>query len=221
MREARNPIDRLRDIIEGRLAPALGRAGFVWDRATLVSDHDDVRWMIEVEQATWSTPARICFTVAWGVAVPGLDEVLGDAGVRAPGVDGCLVRGRLGETPSRLEAAWFSINAAMPPLDRVADARTTGSLLRLVDAAVLPQLEAFGSIADVQAHLVEGLVRGRGAAGDDELRRIRAIAGLSVLLGAPANASRWLDYLEARSSFAIAPDVVAERLAALRQRCAS
>jgi hypothetical protein len=221
MREARNPIDRLRDIIEGRLAPALSSVGFAWDRTTLVSDRGDVRWMVEVDQATWSTPARICFTIRWGVAVPGLDEVLGDAGVRAPGVDGCLIQGRLGETPSRLEAAWFSVNAAMPPLDRVADARTTGSLLRLVDVDVLPRLAAFDSIADVQAHLVEGLVRGRGAAGDDELRRIRAIAGLSLLLGAPENASRWLDYLEARSSVAIAPDVVAERLAALRQRGAS
>jgi hypothetical protein len=73
----------------------------------------------------------------------------------------------------------------------------------------------------VQAHLVDTLVRGRGAAGEGELRRIRWIAGLSLLLDERENASRWLDYLEARSSAAIAPDVVAERLFPLRQRCAS
>ena len=59
------------------------------------------------------------------------------------------------------------------------------------------------------------------AAGEGELRRIRWIAGLSLLLGERENASRWLDYLEARSSATIAPDVVAERLADLRERCAS
>jgi hypothetical protein len=54
-----------------------------------------------------------------------------------------------------------------------------------------------------------------------ELWTIRRIAALSVLLGDRDNAVRWLDHLEARSAAAMAPDVVAERIALLRQRIAS
>jgi len=220
MRDGRALDLRLRDIIDRRLAPALARAGFEAEREGFVAERGDVRWEIEVEQARWSTDTRLCFTLVWGVDVPVVDEVLGDGDVRAPGIESCLIRGHLGQTPSRLEATWLLVNVAVAPLDRVADARTAGTLLRLVDG-LLPQITRFRDVADVQAHLVENLIRGRGAAGDDELRRIRAIAGLSVLLGANENAVRWLDYLEARSSVALAPDVVAERLSALRQRCAS
>jgi hypothetical protein len=93
--------------------------------------------------------------------------------------------------------------------------------VHLIQTDLVPTLQRFDSIPAVQAHLVEHLVKGRGAAGEGELRRVRWIAGLSLLLDERENASRWLDYLEARSSVSIAPDVVAERLAGLRARCAS
>src|SRR3954454_18499732 len=94
MRAARNTTDRLRELIERRLAPALERAGFCWDGEGLVRDRDDVRWLLEVERARWSTQARICFTLTWGIEVPGLDEVLGEVGARPPGVESCLISGR-------------------------------------------------------------------------------------------------------------------------------
>jgi hypothetical protein len=109
----------------------------------------------------------------------------------------------------------------IPGLDRLVDARTAQSALHLLQTDLLPALAPFDSIPAVQAHLVETMVRARGAAAEGELRRLRWIAGMSLLLDERANASRWLDYLEARSSSAIAPDVVAERLSPLRQLCAS
>ena len=222
MREPRTPVDRFHDLVERGLEPALRSMGFVGRRAVFESDRGDVGWLIEVELAPWTNPEKICFTLAWGVMVPDLDDVLGDGAGRASRAHACTIHGRLGESGSRLEATWFTVGPVrVPGIQRLVDAYTVRSMLRSVDVGVLPQLAGFESIADVQAFLIEGLVRGRGAAGEGELRRIRTIAGLSLLLGARDNASRWLDYLEARSSFAIAPDVVAERLAALRQRCAS
>ena len=55
----------------------------------------------------------------------------------------------------------------------------------------------------------------------EELSTIRRIAALSLLLGDRENAARWLDHLEARSAAAMAPDLVAERLAPLRGLLAS
>ena len=221
MREPRTPADRLHDVVHCGLAPALASVGFDGRRAVFERDLTNVRWLIEVELAPWTNLEKICFTLGWGVTVPGLDEVLGDNG-HASRAHACTIHGRLGESPLRLEATWFTIGPVrVPGMQRIVDLHTTRSMVRSTELGVLPELARFASIADVQAFLVEGLVRGRGAAGEGELRRIRTIAGLSLLLGARANASRWLDYLEARSSFAIAPDVVAERLASLRQRCAS
>jgi hypothetical protein len=216
--------DRFLDLVDRRIAPALAPAGFERRRAVLERDLGDVRWLVELELAPWTNPEKICFTLSWGIAVPGLDEVLADdTGNPTTRVATCPVHARLGEGATGIEATWFSIGPvpAVPGLARLIDARTAQGVLHLVQTDLLPALQRFESIPDVQAHLVETLVKGRGAAGEGELRRLRWIAGLSLLLDERENASRWLDYLEARSSAAIAPDVVAQRLSSLRQRCAS
>lgn len=222
MRASKTPADRFIELVDKRLAPALSPLGFERRRAVLECAVGDVRWLVEVELAPWASPEKVCFTLGWGVAVAGLDEVLGDN--QAPyRVSSCPIQARLGECVSGLEATWFTVGpvAALPGLDRIVDARTATTVLRAVHTELLPALEPLDNVPAVQAHLVDTLVRGRGAAGEGELRRIRWIAGLSLLLDERENASRWLDYLEARSSAAIAPDVVAERLSPLRQRCAS
>lgn len=228
MRGARSVADRFLAMIDTRLVPALSPHGFERRRAVLERDLGELRWLVEVDLAPWTNPEKICFTLTWGVAVPGLGAVLDDASSSTPArVASCPVRGGLREGGSGVETTWFTVGPVHPLVRgfgvaaELLDARTSVALRRAIDAQVLPALRALDSIPSVQAHLVDGLVRGRGAAGETELQRIRAIAGLSLLLGERANASRWLDYLEVRSSAAIAPDVVAERLAALRQRCAS
>ena len=223
MGESRTPADRFLDLVDRRIAPALAPSGFERRRAVLARDAGDVQWLVELELAPWTNPEKICFTLAWGVAVPGLEDVLGDAGGPAKRVAACPVHARIGEGVTGLEATWFTVGPvrAVPGMARLVDARTAQAAIHLLQTDLLPALQRFDSIPAVQAHLVETLVRGRGAPGEGELRRLRWIAGLSLLLDERENASRWLDYLEARSSSAIAPDVVAERLAGLRQRCAS
>lgn len=222
MREARTAADRFLDFVDRRIAPALAPLGFERRRAVLERDAGEVRWLVEIELAPWTQPEKIAFTLAWGIAVPGLDEVLGDDMAPAR-IATCPVHARLGEGISGLEATWFTVGPVrvLPGLERIVDARTASSVLHGVQSELLPALARFETVPAVQAHLVDGLVRARGAAGEGELRRIRWIAGLSLLLEERENASRWLDYLEVRSSAAIAPDVVAERLSSLRQRCAS
>jgi hypothetical protein len=224
MREARAAADRFLELVDRRIAPALAPFGFERRRAVLERDAGDVRWLVELELAPWTNPEKICFTLAWGVAVPGLHEVLGDDTVSPPSrVATCPINARIGEGTNGIEATWFTVGPVpgVPGLERLVDARTAQTAVGLIHSDLLPAITPFDSIPAVQAHLVETLVRGRGAAGDGELRRLRWIAGLSLLLDERENASKWLDYLEARSSSAIAPDVVAQRLASLRQRCAS
>ena len=224
MRETRTAADRFLELVDRRIAPALAPFGFERRRAVLERDAGDVRWLVELELAPWTNPEKICFTLAWGVAVPGLHEVLGDDTVSPPSrVATCPINARIGEGTHGIEATWFTVGPVrgIPGLDRVVDARTAQAAVHLLQTDLLPALQRFDSIPAVQARLVETLVRGRGAPGEGELQRLRWIAGLSILLDERENASRWLDYLEARSSSAIAPDVVAERLAGLRQRCAS
>jgi hypothetical protein len=219
---ARTVTDRFGDLVDGRLAPALAPLGFERTRHLLERDAGDVRWLVEIELAPWTTPERVCFTLAWGVAVVGLEDILGDDVAAPARAEQCIVHGRVGERGRGLEAAWFTVGPSrVPGMERLADARTAQSMLHAVQSDLLPALAGFDSVPAVQAHLVEHLVRGRGIAHEGELRQVRWIAGLSLLLDERENASRWLDYLEARSSQRIAPDVVAERLAGLRQRCAS
>ena len=227
MREARatrhTPAERFLDLVDRRIAPALAPFGFERRRAVLERASDDVHWLVELELAPWTNPEKICFTLSWGIAVPGLNDLLGDDAGPASRVAQCPIRARLGEGATGIEATWFTVGPVpgVPGLERIVDARTAQGVLHLVQTDLLPALQRFDSVPAVQAHLVETLVKGRGAAGESELRRLRWIAGLSLLLDERENASRWLDYLEARSSSAIAPDVVAERLGPLRQRCAS
>jgi hypothetical protein len=220
---ARTLGDRFLDLVDRRIAPALEPLGFERRRAVLERAGDGVDWLVELELAPWTNPEKIAFTLAWGVSVPGLDDVLGDDAVGPPSRAGqCLINARLGERAGHLDATWFTIGPArVPGLERLADARTAQLTMRLLDVELVPALLRLDSLPAVQSHLVDTLVRGRGAAREGELRRIRWIAGLSLLLDERENASRWIDYLHARSSASIAPDVVTERLAALRQRCAS
>jgi hypothetical protein len=218
----RTAADRFLDLVERRIAPTLAPLGFERRRALLERDGGDVRWLVELELAPWTNPEKVCFTLAWGIDVPGLDEVLGDPASVPSRPGQCPVNGRLGEGMTGLEATWFTVGPSrFPGMDRLVDARTAQHAVHLIQTDLVPTLQRFDSLPSVQAHLVEHLVKGRGAAGEGELRRVRWIAGLSLLLGERENASRWLDYLEARSSVTIAPDVVAERLAGLRARCAS
>ena len=220
---APTPTERFTSIVGDHLAPALEPYGLVRRRAVLEHDRGDLRWLIEVGLAPWTTPERIAFTLSWGVAVRGLHEVLDDPMGPPQRVAACPVKGRLRAGASDVEAHWFELGPARGPaaLRRIADARTAAAVVAAATGTILPTLQHFDTVPVVQAHLVDGLVRGRGAPAAGELARIRWIAGLSILLGERANASRWLDYLEARSSATIAPDVVAERLADLRERCAS
>lgn len=224
MREPRRAADRFLALVDQRLVPPFSALGFERRRTVLEHRVDaDVRWLVEVELAPWSRPEKISFTLSWGVAVPRLDALLGHQSPARTAQ--CPVHGRLGESDARLEAAWYTVGplprwlASVPGAARIADARTASSVLATSGAELLPALRSFDSVPAVQAHLVDGLVRGRGAAGDGELVRIRRIAGLSALLGERENSARWLDYLEARSSSSMAPDLVAERLSVLREQC--
>lgn len=222
MRAGRTIVDRYLALTEHRIVPALASAGFAAVDGRFECALDDVTWLTEIELAPWSNEEKVCFTLAWGVAVPGLDDALGDDVSTSDRPGSCPINGRLGERAPGLEATWFAVvPVRVPGLEVPVDARTAQGFTRLVGAELLPMLEQLDSIPAVQARLVANLVRGRGAAANGELKSIRWIAGLSVLLGERENASRWLDYLEARSSASIAPDVVSERMAALRRRCAS
>lgn len=221
MRDVRHVTERFLDVIRHHLTPALAALGFERRRGNLARDVGDIVHIVEVELAPWTTRERIAFTLTWGVDVPMIDRVLDDPG-RPSRVETSLITGRLGADANGLDGRWFTVGPALVvPLAALADRRTGGALARDALGDVVPALDWFDSVAAVQAHLVVGLRRGRGAPDGNELRRIRWIAGLSLILGERENASRWLDYLEARSSSTIAPDVVAARLAGLRLRCAS
>src|SRR4051812_36754598 len=78
MRASKTPADRFLELVDQRLAPALSPLGFERRRSVLARELGDVRWLIEVELAPWTSTEKVAFTLAWGVTVPGLAEVLGD-----------------------------------------------------------------------------------------------------------------------------------------------
>jgi hypothetical protein len=127
----------------------------------------------------------------------------------------------VGERDDRLDPRWFEFRTLPWPVAGVATTALTNHVLNDVASEVLPKLRTLDSPAAVQRFLSATLVTGRGAPSVDELRTIRRIAALSLLLGDRENAARWLDHLEARSAAAMAPDLVAERLAPLRELLAS
>ena len=223
MTGTRSATDRFRDLIQRRLLPGLSVLGFV-DRlpgSLVASEADGVVWMLDLPVAPWSTPSKVCFTVAWGVHVPGLDEIVGDPAPATPTVDTCPISGRLGDRLERLDPRWFELRTLPRPAAGIAATALSNHLLAGVAAEILPKLEALAGPSGVQRFLHMSLVTGRGAPSADELRTIRRIAALSLLLGDRENAARWLDHLEARSAATMAPDLVAERLAPLRELVAS
>ena len=135
-RTAKTPADRFLDLVDQRIAPALAPLGFERCRSVLERHGEDVTWLVELELAPWTNPDKICFTLAWGVAVPGLDEILGDD-VVPPVAASASPRSmpRLGEGVTGLEATWFTVGPVPDPgLDRLADTRTAQRTLRLVHA---------------------------------------------------------------------------------------
>ncbi len=227
MHVTKMPVDRLSDLAHRHLAPGFASLGFRSLPTTFACVRDEVVWLLELETAPWSTSEQLSFTVSWGVYVPGLPSALGEEGSPHPHAWDCPVHGRVGERFGGPDARWFSVRSYPWPVEEVRpvvellDARIGGEVLRLVQDEVLPQLGELSTAAAVQRHLASTIDLRAGAPTPDEVRRIRAVIGLSLLQGRPDNALRWIDYLEARSIRTIAPDVVAERLADLRRRCAS
>jgi hypothetical protein len=214
--------DRFRDLVHHRLLPGLARLGFA-DRipgSLAATEAEGVVWLLDLDVAPWSTPQKVCFSVQWAVHVPGVEEALGDPAPSQPTVETAEVSGRLGGR-SGTDPAWFELRSMPTVVANVRDSSMANTILSGIAGEVLPTLRSLSTPVLVQRHLYDGLVTGRGVPKDRELRTIRRIAALSLLLGDRENASKWLDHLEARSSAAIAPDVVAERLAPLRQRLAS
>jgi hypothetical protein len=224
MTAGRGIADRFRDLIQRRLLPGLAELGFR-DRlpgSLAATEAQGVVWLVDVEIAPWSTPQKVCFTMAWGAHVPGLNEVVGDPAPEAPGVGTAAVHGRLGEREGGIDPVWFELRSVPRLVAGVTDATLANQVLAKVGTEVLPALRMLSTPVEVQRHLHAGLLTGRHHVPDGvELQTIRRIAALSILLGDRANAARWLDHLEARSAATMAPDLVAERLAPIRERLAS
>jgi hypothetical protein len=219
----RTTAERFRELVHARLLPGIDELGFAERVPGVLAARvrNGVVWLLDLDVAPWSTPQKVCFAVRWGVHVLGIERALGDPPPQRLDLEACLVTGRVGEREGRLDPRWFELRARPRPVAAVGDATLAGHVLDAVTDDVLPRLRQLATIADVQAYLHTGLVTGRGVPPPDELRTIRRIAALSLLLGDRTNAARWLDHLEARSAVAMAPDVVAERLAPLRERLAS
>lgn len=223
MTGARGTADRFRDLIHRRLLPGLAGLGFDarLPGSLAATEATGVVWLLDLVVAPWSSPQKVCFTLAWGAHVPGLEEALGDPVPDHPTIGTSAVQGRLGDRVDGLEPRWFELRSRPRLVAAVADQALATHVLAGVRSQVLPELSRLATPVDVQRHLHDGLMTGRGVPRDDELRTIRRIAALSLLLGDRGNAARWLDHLEARSAAAMAPDLVAERLAPLRERLAS
>ncbi|MCU1483804.1 MAG: hypothetical protein JWN67_550 [Actinomycetia bacterium] len=223
MAGARGTADRFRDLVHRRLLPGLADQGFA-DRlpgSLAATEAFGVTWLLDLDVAGWSTPEKVCFTVSWGAHVPGVDEVVGDPAPEVPTVAASAVHGRLGVTGPSIDPVWFEMKSMPRPLAAMTDTQLANHVLTGVAEEIVPILRTLSTPVEVQRHLHAGLVTGRGAPSADELQTIRRIAALSLLLGDRRNAARWLDHLEERSSAAMAPDLVAERLAPIRERLAS
>lgn len=215
--------DRFRDLVHRRLLPGLAVLGFK-DRlpgSLAVAEAEGVVWLVDLDVAPWSNEQKVCFTVAWGVHVPGVEEAVGDPALDVPTVETALIGGRVGQRDDALDPRWFELKSMPKPLASMSDASLANNVLGAVASEVLPQLRMLSNPVEVQKRLHANLVTGVGVPSADELRTIRRIAALSMLLGDRDNARLWLDHLEIRSAAAMAPDVVAERLAPIRERLAS
>jgi hypothetical protein len=201
---------RLRNVVR-RLHQGLAPLGFERAKGCLaIGGSDDVVWVLDLALAPWSRPERVCATLGWSVHVPGMGDVFGDPDPP--------VSGRLGAHRG-LDPQWVELHPRPSLVAAVEDARAAARLLDGFHAEVLPALERLATAADVQRHLHATLLDvPRGAPTEDELRTIRRIAALSVVMGERQNAARWLDHLEARSAAAMAPDIVHERVDDLRRQ---
>lgn len=208
------PADRFRDLIRRRLLPGLAEIGFDSTPGVLASKPaDGVHWLLDIELAPWTTPERICFAAAWGVYVPGLSAAMGEPEPLLPGLGDCPVQELLArddEAPT-----WFELRARPWPLSFAQDVATANSFLGAVVGTALPRLRELTSVAEVQAHIYEGLVSAP-VPGPDELVSIARVAALSHLLGDRDNALRWLEHLRDRSVLSMSPELVESRIAPLR-----
>jgi hypothetical protein len=209
VRPTRSPEERLQALVEAHLEPGLAAYGFTRQRGTFVARSDDVAWLLALEKAPWCREGRLSVTLAWAVDVRGLRGLLGEAR--------CPIEGRIGQGPNDLQPRWYRVPTGV--LASVLEKRLAAELLHDVRASLLPRFEALADPEAVQRALVDELDRRPSAPSADEAARLRAIIAISVLRGERENAGRWLDYLQARSSRVTAPDVVAERLAPLRELC--
>lgn len=223
MTGARGTADRFRDLVHRRLLPGLVDLGFGHrlPGSLAATEATGVCWLLDLHVAPWSSPQKVTFTVAWGAHVPGIAEAVGDPEPEHPTIEGCVVSGRLGQRDPVVDPRWFDLRSYPRPVAAVSDQALANQVLSAVRTDILPALRSLSTPVEVQRHLHKHLVTGRGTPGANELRAVRRIAALSLLLGDRTNAARWLDHLEARSSTAMDPDLVAERLAPLRERLAS
>jgi hypothetical protein len=223
MTGARGTADRFRHLVHHRLLPGLAELGFRHrlPGSLAATEAEGVLWLLDLEVAPWSNPQKVSFTLAWGAHVPGIDEAVGDPAPEVPTVELCAVNGRLSVPGEGVEPRWFELRGLPRLVSGLSDQAVANHVLGAVRADLLPTFDRLTTPVEVQRHLSAGLLTGRGAPSPEELRTVRRIAALSLLLGDRKNAARWLDHLEARSSATMAPDLVAERLAPLRERIAS
>src|SRR3954470_9362018 len=99
MTGARGTADRFRDLVRSRLLPGLADLGFTarLPGSLAATEAHGVVWLLDLDVAPWSSPQKVCFTVTWGVHVPGINEVVGDPAPEVPTVETSAISGRLGE----------------------------------------------------------------------------------------------------------------------------
>src|SRR5437762_10847265 len=155
MKGDRGTADFFRDLVQGRLLPGLEALGFA-DRvpgSLVACEADGVVWMLDLPVAPWSNSSKVCFAVAWGVHVRGLDEIVGDPVPETPGVDTCALSGRLGDREDRLDPRWFEFRTLPWPVAGMATTTITNHVLSGVASEVLPKLRTVESPAAVQRFL--------------------------------------------------------------------
>jgi hypothetical protein len=208
-------------LVHARLVPALAGLGFDQrpDGVVAAARANELAWLLDIEAAPWSVPDRICFTLSWGIYVPGLDELLDDPVPMQLAVDRCPIGGRLGMGSGTVDPIWFTFNQRPWSVAAVRDAVLIRRIAGLVATQLKPELASFTTAIQVQQWLASSLIGTRGAPTIDELRTIRRVAAISALIGERQNSMRWLDYLEARTGLAMASDKAKVHVAELRQRC--
>jgi hypothetical protein len=212
---------RFGTFVHANLVPALAGLGFDQRPPGVVAAAcaGELAWLLDIEPAPWSVPDRICFTVAWGIHVPGLERFLDDPVPPRLTLESCPVAGRIGQRGDHLDPTWYTLRHRPWTVGPVRDAVVTRRVMGAVAGELVPKLSGLTRAADVQAWLAESLAGAHGAPSIDELRTIRRVAAISALVGERANALRWLDYLEARTELAMTADRAKARVAELRERC--